>query len=291
MGSFLKALPAVLAALVIAMAQTGPDDTASNISKWAAQFGIDGLPAWLSAKATDVWFLSAAALFLAVYVTAAYFVAPRVKARLAARRQGKGKPLKISYENKINCDGKVGICKTSSTAIAAGLPLQGDPITENRFYVGVTNMGSATLRNVTLVINNVAPPPTPVRIHLVCARTGLTNVDIPPGGEELFLIFRGFDSNQDGFHRADIMDPQAYDALKRHVDANRHVGGDICTAPERGIPLLRNDGNIIDLCANADDSVPDFATVVINAKLRLSLYVHRNQEISDGALKAIRGDF
>ena len=43
----------VLAAIVMALARTGPDEARSNLSKWAETFGIPEVPSWLRMRSAD----------------------------------------------------------------------------------------------------------------------------------------------------------------------------------------------------------------------------------------------
>ena len=65
---FFKALPgAVGVPVVIGAVSVGPDDAASNLSKWAHWLGIHRLPGWLIDHAADRWAIMGALLFAVVY--------------------------------------------------------------------------------------------------------------------------------------------------------------------------------------------------------------------------------
>jgi hypothetical protein len=73
MWNFIKALPiAVGLPLVIGAASIGPEDAASNISKWALWFGVPDIPAWLTYEAIDTRAVIGAFTLSAVYATAVW---------------------------------------------------------------------------------------------------------------------------------------------------------------------------------------------------------------------------
>lgn len=73
-----KALPLGLGVpLVIGAASIGPEEAASNLSKWVHSLGLHDLPTWLSAKGTDRNAILGAIAFAIVYSTAV-FIIPRI---------------------------------------------------------------------------------------------------------------------------------------------------------------------------------------------------------------------
>jgi hypothetical protein len=59
---------------VIGAASIGPEEAASNLSKWAHWFGLRDLPTWLLAKGTDRNAILGAIAFAIVYSTAVFII-------------------------------------------------------------------------------------------------------------------------------------------------------------------------------------------------------------------------
>ena len=93
MRKFIKALPiAVGLPVVIGAASVGPDDAASNISKWLNKLGWHNLPAWLRDNFADNRVIVAAIALGTIY-TFVFYVAPRVGENFTGKRQEKGELL------------------------------------------------------------------------------------------------------------------------------------------------------------------------------------------------------
>jgi hypothetical protein len=76
--SSIKALPlGVGVPVVIGAASIGPEEAASNLSKWAHKLGLHDLPTWLLDKGADRYAIIGALIFAIVYLTIA-FIAPRI---------------------------------------------------------------------------------------------------------------------------------------------------------------------------------------------------------------------
>jgi hypothetical protein len=87
MREFLKALPiGVGLPLVIGAASVGPDDAASNISKWLHEIGIRHTPIWLTDPASDRAALWGALVLAALYAVVVWVIIPKVTKRHTALR-------------------------------------------------------------------------------------------------------------------------------------------------------------------------------------------------------------
>lgn len=53
--TILKWLPGAIAGLLLWCGQVGPQEAASNLSKWANFIGIENIPKWLVSKSADAW--------------------------------------------------------------------------------------------------------------------------------------------------------------------------------------------------------------------------------------------
>jgi hypothetical protein len=74
----IKALPlGVGVPVVIGAASIGPEEAASNLSKWAHEIGLHDLPTWLLDKGADRYAIIGAIIFGGVYLTIA-FIAPSI---------------------------------------------------------------------------------------------------------------------------------------------------------------------------------------------------------------------
>jgi len=83
--NILKALPLGLGApRVIGAASIGPEEAASNLSKWAHRLGLHNLPAWLSDKGADRHAILGAIVFAIVYSALAFVVPKFIRDRRRA---------------------------------------------------------------------------------------------------------------------------------------------------------------------------------------------------------------
>jgi hypothetical protein len=88
MRDFLKALPLTVGLpLVIGAASVGPDDAASNISKWLREIGINHVPKWLTDPKIDNAAIWGAFVLAALYAVVVWVIIPQVARRHATLRQ------------------------------------------------------------------------------------------------------------------------------------------------------------------------------------------------------------
>ena len=107
----------------------------------------------------------------------------------------------------------------------------------------------------------------------LCERTQTDSADIPPGGEEFFLIGEGADDDDAGMFRPRIMAKAEYDALLTRVDSDEHTRFKVRSGT-RSLSLLRNDGYQVEITAYADDMPPARKVLIIDAKNRIAMHLN-----------------
>jgi hypothetical protein len=148
-------------------------------------------------------------------------------------------------------------------------------ISFHSFYVAVQNpTNSKTLRNVRLVMETLSLGPGQVlNMPCVCARTETDRANIPPGGEDFFLIGEGVDEDDAGMFRPRIMAKAEYDVLMNKVDSDEHSRFKIRSGV-RSVRLLKNDGYRLEITAYADDMPPARKVLIIDAKNRTAMHLN-----------------
>jgi hypothetical protein len=115
-GNFLKALPLGLGLpIVLFVASVGPEDAASNISKWVRAIGIHDPPAWLITKSADRDAIIIAIIIAIMYAGAVWVLVPLI------RHAGKRKPALAwqRYEPAIGTSAGVTLSALTAKACAA----------------------------------------------------------------------------------------------------------------------------------------------------------------------------
>jgi hypothetical protein len=148
-------------------------------------------------------------------------------------------------------------------------------ISFHSFFVAVQNpSNSKTLRSVRLVMETLSLGPGQVlNMPCVCERTQTDSVDIPPGGEEFFLIGEGIDEDDAGMFRSRIMARAEYEVLLTRIDSDEHTRFKVRSGT-RSLPLLRNDGYRVEITAYADDMPPARKVLIIDAKNRVAMHLN-----------------
>lgn len=91
MRELFKALPiGVGVPLLIGAASVGPEDAASNISKWARHFGLHHIPEWMVDKGADNKVIIGVVLLAALYAALVWVIVPmarRLRGQVCANRK------------------------------------------------------------------------------------------------------------------------------------------------------------------------------------------------------------
>jgi hypothetical protein len=143
------------------------------------------------------------------------------------------------------------------------------------FFVAIQNpSNNKTLRNVRLVMETLSLGPGQVlNMSCVCERTETDRADIPPGGEDFFLIGEGVDEDDAGMFRPRFIAKAEYDVLMNKVDSDEHSRFKIRSGT-RSLPLLRNEGYRVEITAYADDMPPARKVLIIDAKNRTAMHLN-----------------
>jgi hypothetical protein len=255
----------------------------------------DNIGAWLHLNISRETALN----FVAISIGIALYSLTLLLTVRSTRRSASTQPSKAPQGNinlvfpfEANSEGKESLFKRSWS------PLPNRPILRqvsiHRFFVSVENPSSAkTLRNVRVVMESISKFPGQVLdLPCICDRTGSEVADIPPRGHDYFLIGEGADYADDGLFRPRFISNDEYNALLAKLEANSHIGFALHGPNGAQVPLLKNDGYLVEIAAYADDVPPVKAQLRIDAKHRIDLYLKVPNEdsqisIQDAAFVAL----
>lgn len=180
--------------------------------------------------------------------------------------------IKFDYPNIINKDSVISTNKEVKNLIAQNCsPLK--TVRLEKFFLGIENTTNKTIRNAHIICDYAQTPGISffLNFSLNVKDKNITHVDIPPGKTEYFLFFHGYTQNDDRglFHPEFISEDKINDILK-----NINYMGLFITGSNIMQPILRNDRNIVEVTAYADDVKPCKAYIVINAKTKIRIYLY-----------------
>jgi hypothetical protein len=182
----------------------------------------------------------------------------------------------ISFLNLCNSDGKHTLNRRSWSPVPQGMPLKRH-LSFHSFYIVIANKSkTATLRGARLVLDAVENVGGRIfNEPLRCDRTGSASADIPPGGQDYFLLGEGNDESMAGFFSTKIISPAEYDTVVAQADQRdaQLIGFYLIDEKRNRYPLLKNDGYRIRICAYADDTPPIRARFLLNTRTRIELWL------------------
>lgn len=187
--------------------------------------------------------------------------------------------MELVFPAECNSEGKESLFKRSWSPLckADGVDRK---ISFHQFFIGIHNPSTGkTLRNVRLVLESIPGPGGQILNRpFTCDRTSTDAIDIQPKGMEYFLIGEGADDTDAGLFHLRFMEKLDYDRLLAVQDSRANIGF-ILMLKNVPLSLLKNDGQILEINAYADDVPPAAGKITINTRKRIELFLEDRADV------------
>jgi hypothetical protein len=184
--------------------------------------------------------------------------------------------LAIVFPNLANSPAKGSLFRRSWTAFPNNGPGK-RRFSYHQYFVAVENKSmTKTLRGVRLVAESIKGAGGQIlNREFPCERTGTGSADIPPKAKDYYLIGEGVDESDAGTFQTRIVPPDEYERILADIELRerQYTGFVLSTSKGQRYSLLKNDGYRLAISAYADDNPPVTATLIIDAKDRIQLWL------------------